>query len=76
MRNLVIWSVLEHQGRNLHWLARATDVSVSLWDSIKCGRRRASPDLRARTALVLGVPEHVLFSPMPAAAPQLEAVGV
>ncbi len=56
-----VWEVLEHQGRRIRWLARATGFSEDLLLSIKAGRRRASPRFRERCALVLGVPESLLF---------------
>lgn len=69
---LNLWSILEHQGRTITWLARTTGFSEDLFLSIKCGRRRATPKVRRACEIALGIPEAVLFSmaaPLEAAAP-------
>lgn len=57
-----IWTVLEYQGRTLAWLAQRTEYSENLVISVKVGRRRATPDFRAKCAAALDLPEHLLFT--------------
>lgn len=53
--------VLASQDRSHSWLARKTDVSVSLVIRIVKGERKPSADFKAKAAAALGVPESMLF---------------
>lgn len=57
-----IWSVLEHQGRSLRWLARRTGYSEDLMTFVKTDRRRATAEFRQRCATALDIPEALLFT--------------
>lgn len=63
-----LWSILDHQGRSLAWLARRTEYSEQSVRSIACGRRNATDEFRLRCAKALDLPEHVLFNLEPAEA--------
>lgn len=62
-----IWHVLEHQGRTLAWLSRRTGYSQSRIWAVK-GGEVASPEFRAKCAIALDIPEHLLFRPSAATA--------
>lgn len=56
---------LEAQGRTIAWLSRETNVSVAYaWRMLR-GERPATAEFRAATAKALGVPEDLLFEPVP-----------
>lgn len=57
-----IWAVMEHQGRSLRWLAARTGYSEDLIIFVKTGRRRATPEFRAKCSQALDLPEPVLFA--------------
>lgn len=54
-------AILASQERTLSWLARKTGKSPSYVLRVTTGDRRPSPDFKARTAEVLGVPEILIF---------------
>lgn len=53
--------VLRSQDRSGAWLARQTGKSPAYVTKVLHGERRPSPDFRSRAAVVLGVPESLLF---------------
>lgn len=54
-------AVLESQDRSASWLARRCGKSPSYVSLVVAGKRRPSPEFRAKAAGVLGVPEQILF---------------
>ena len=58
-----IWAVLEHQGRNLKWLARVTGYKYSYVRALACGVHPPSGEFRRRCAKALDMPESLLFLP-------------
>lgn len=54
-------AVLLSQERTASWLARRTGKSPSYVTYVIKGKRRPSPDFRARAAEALGVPESLIF---------------
>lgn len=58
-----IWDVMRHQRRDYIWLAGRTGYSHSHIKAIATGRFPASADFRAKCALALDIPEHLLFTP-------------
>lgn len=56
-------AVLASQERTQSWLARKTGKSTSYVTLVTQGKRRPSPDFRAKAAQTLGVPEALIFPP-------------
>jgi hypothetical protein len=56
--------ILSHQGRSDRWFYTNMGVSESLHYCVERGTRNASAEYRARAALLLGVPEAILFLPI------------
>ncbi len=59
--NYAIWSVMEHQGRTLSWLARRIDYSYAHVKGVHAGIQPASAAFRAACATALDLPESMLF---------------
>lgn len=56
-----IWTVMEHQGRTLAWLARRIGYSHSHVKNVRSGGAIATANFRERCAQALDLPENVLF---------------
>jgi len=57
-----IFDILERQGRTKTWFAEQMGIDRSLLYRINWGERPLTPEFISRAALVLGVPEDLLFS--------------
>lgn len=60
-----IFDVLQSQGRSAAWFARQMGIDRTMLYRIDWGDRRLTAEFRARAALVLQVPEDLLFSVPP-----------
>jgi hypothetical protein len=61
LKDYPLWTILDHQGRSIRWLARRAEVSEDLLLSVKSGRRRATDAFRMACARALDLPIGVLF---------------
>jgi hypothetical protein len=60
---MIIWEVLDKQGRTLQWFADKMHVSPSYVYKLKAGTREWTAELKARAAEILDIPQYVLFLP-------------
>jgi len=56
-----IWSILEHQGRTMRWLADRIDYSISYVKQFKYGQIELTDEFKKRCARALDLPVEVLF---------------
>lgn len=56
-----IWTILEHQGRSLKWLANRTEYSYSYVNQVRTGHVPLSEAFKRKCVWAMDLPRDVLF---------------